>query len=86
MEQISICENILSFVRENYPLIEGAAISRLFVTALDLYRSIPGKKEFKKERTRCERVLRQYKSYVRKDRNNDGFTRTRASLCLIGKK
>ena len=86
MEQISICENILSFVRENYPLIEGAAISRLFVTTLNLYRSIPGKKEFKKERTRCERVLRQYKSYVRKDRNNDGFTRMKASLCLINRR
>lgn len=86
MVQLTICKEILSFVKEKYPLIEGAAISRLFVTALELYRSIPGTAENKPERAKCEKVLKHYGKYVRKDRNNNGVTRMQASFCLIGKK
>ena len=86
MIQLSICEEILSFVREKYPLIEGAAISRLFVTALELYHNIPRTEEYKAERAECEKALKRCRKHVRKDRNNNGVTRMRASFCLIGKK
>ena len=83
MIQVYTCEKIVSFVKEKYPSIVGAAISKCFITTLNLYKDIPSQQKYKKDREFAKNVLIKYRKDVFRDRNNKFLTRIIAGMSTI---
>ena len=93
MIQVYTCEKIISFIKKNYPSITRAAISKCFITTLNLYKNIPSKQDYKEDRKFVRSILIKYRKEVFKDKNNKFLTRIIAGIsiinirfvCIIGK-
>ena len=83
MIQIPICADMVRFVRKAYPGIEAAAVSKTFVTVLNLYQEIPGGKDYAGHRRKCVKILKRYRLEVLRDKNNKKMTRMIALLSCV---
>lgn len=86
IKKMSVIEaglEIKKFVTERYPDIEKAAISKIFVSAIDLYRRLPQSKEFINEKEYLDKIIRGYRRVVLKDRGNKLLTRVIALVACI---
>jgi glycosyltransferase involved in cell wall biosynthesis len=83
MEQVYASGDILKFVGERYPAITNAAISKCFAAAVDLYRRIPDKKQYKKENEYLVQLIKKYRKTVLMDKKNKNLTRIIAAVACI---
>lgn len=83
MEQVWASEEIVEFVSRKYPQLLLAAVSKYFISAIDVYRKIPNNVEYKKEKKELEYIIRKYRKDVLKDKNNKLLTRLIALLAMI---
>lgn len=83
MIQIKTTEKIVEFIKKNYPQISCAAASKSFITALNLYRSIPLKNEYTYERCETKRIIKKYRNIVLHDKHNKFFTRLLAAIVFL---
>ena len=83
MQQVIASEQILFFVRKNYPEIESAAVSKYFVAAVDVFRRLPSGKQYNSERKYLKEVIRNNRRIVLVDRHNKWFTRLIAVMSYI---
>ena len=83
MNQIAITEKIIEFMQQKYPKSIGAAISKCFIVTVNLYRTIPKKKEYIEYRVCSKAVIKKYRKEVLMDRKNKPFTRIIALCSLL---
>ena len=83
MIQLKTTEKIVDFVEKKYPRIIFAAASKSFITALNLYRNIPLKKEFSCDRNEAKKIVKKYRNTVLHDKENKFFTRLLAAVSLF---
>lgn len=83
LEQVTANEEILEFVKHNYPDIQKAAISKYFVAAADIYRQIPKDVEYKAEKDYVQGILLQYRKIVWKDKKNKVISRIMALVAIV---
>lgn len=76
---IEICE----FIKEKYPDILGAAISKVFISSVDMYRRIPNKESYGTEKDYLRRIINSYKKIVFEDKKNKPLTRCIAFVACI---
>lgn len=86
MLQIVASEEILNFVKKEYPHIVNAAISRCFIAAADIYRRIPNDKKYAKEKKYAQSLIKKYRKIVLFDRENKLLTRGIALLAVVNVK
>ncbi len=81
--QINTTEKIIKFASTYYPEVVDAAISKCFITALNLYRNIPHKKCYLKDRKYTKNIIKKYRGKVLKDKNNKRLTRILALISFV---
>lgn len=85
MEGLDFSEEILEYVRKNYPNIINSAISRLYIESISIFIEIPIKKEYKKERKRVKKYLRKYRSIILTDKKTPIKHKMLCILSIFGK-
>ncbi len=80
MQALQFTEKILQFVRENYPDIEKAAISRLYMECIFILLKLPYAKEYKEENRKIKRYLRKYRIRVL---SNSKVPKKQKMLCIV---
>lgn len=83
MIQVYDCEKIIEFVKEKYPKIEKAAISKCFITTLNHYLNIPKSKEFISDRKYSLNVIKKYRKNVLYDTQNKKIVRLLAGISMV---
>ncbi len=74
---------IKKFIEKKYPDITEAAISKIYISAVDQYRKVPNEKEFLKERNSLKFIIKNYRKTVLKDRKNKLMVRIIAFMSCI---
>lgn len=74
---------IEKFVKSNYPAIENAAISKIFVSAVDQYRRIPNDSRYDVEKNYLESLIYKNRRIVLWDKKNKGMVRGIAFVACI---
>ena len=83
MIQVYNCEKIIEFVREKYPKIEKAAISKCFVTTLNHYSTIPKGRKFINDRKYALNIIKMYRKKVLYDNENTKTVKLLAGISMI---
>lgn len=82
IQQVTASEEIVQFMKDNYPELTTAAISKSFIAAIDIFRRIPRGTYFKEEQY-LKNLIKKYRMIVLKDRENKFFTRCIALAAVI---
>lgn len=83
LDQVKATEEIFGFVKEKYPDIQCAASSKLLISAIDIYRRIPDKKNYAEELQYVKRVIKEHRKRVLYDKKNKPLTRMIALAACI---
>lgn len=83
MIQVYTTEKIIQFMKEKHPAVVNAAISKCFITTLNLYKNIPNTEEFSADKLFAKEVLKKYRIVVLKDSSNKILTRIIAGISLV---
>ncbi|WP_283680829.1 glycosyltransferase family 2 protein [Parablautia sp. Marseille-Q6255] len=83
MDQVLASEEVLEFISRKYPELTDAAASKLFIAAVDIFRRIPGKGAYKKEKLYLKSIIKKYRTNVWRDNKNKRFTRLIALASFI---
>lgn len=83
MDQVFASEEVLRFIKSKYPKLTNAAISKLFIASIDIFRRIPGKDRYKKEKKYLKAIIKKYRMNVWKDKKNKKFTRLIAVASFV---
>lgn len=86
MDQVWAAKEILEFVKKKYPNLINAAVSKYFISAIDIYRRIPLQSENKEEKKILERIIKKYRYNVVKNKNNKKLTRIIGGIAIINVK
>lgn len=71
------------FIIKYYPDIENAVKSKIFVSAVDLYRKLPIDNVLKEEKIYLDQIIRKYRKDVFRDKKNKWVTRVMAFVACI---
>ncbi len=82
MQQVTASEEIVTFVKDKYPELTAAAISKCFIAAVDVFRRIPQDGYFK-EKEYLKKIIKKYRTSVLKDRENKILTKAIALTAVI---
>ena len=83
MEQVTASEEVLEFVERYHPQIKEAAISKVFICAVDVFRKIPKGNEYSGEKQYLKKVIKKYRWDIIHDHNNKFYIRIIGVIALI---
>lgn len=83
MDQVFASEEVLEFILKKYPNLTEAAVSKLFIAAVDVFRQIPRGQKYQKEKDYLKCIIKKYRKGVLKDKRNKILTRQIAAASFI---
>lgn len=83
MQLLEANKEILKFVKEKYPMVHKAAISKYYTSAVDLLRKIPYGRKYALEKKNLILIIKKYRNVVWRDKNNKNLIRGMAFVSSL---